>query len=198
MRTHQYASGARLLRPTISRPSPPCRRHPCAMKPKARPLTSSAVPHRDAAALPSTRATGGAASMHAAYREEDECVLRHASEEELVCHCRLRPHGGGAHGGCRGRSRSRAHRARKPDADTESTFETLNGTWICNLKEHFGSVNSCELLDATWMARRASSTFEIDALFIFSARHTPNRLPPPPRPPPNRLPPPRSPTPPSV
>ena len=36
----------------------PCRRHPCAMKPKARPLTSSAVPPRDAAALPSTRATG--------------------------------------------------------------------------------------------------------------------------------------------
>ena len=68
-RTHQYAAaavahaGARLLRPTISRPSPPCRRHPCAMKPKARPLTSSAVPPRDAAALPSTRAAGGARSV---------------------------------------------------------------------------------------------------------------------------------------
>ena len=136
MRTHQYAAaavahaGARLLRPTISRPSPPCRRHPCAMKPKARPLTSFAVPPRHAAALPSTRAAGGAASMHAAYEEEDECVLQHAGEEELACHCRLRPRGGGAHGGCRGRSRSRARRACKPGADAESTFETLNATWI--------------------------------------------------------------------
>ena len=83
MRTHQYAAaavadaGARLLRPTISHPSLPCRRHPCAMKPKARPLTSSAVPPRDAATLPSTRAAGGAASMHAAYEEEDERVLQH-------------------------------------------------------------------------------------------------------------------------
>ena len=80
MRTHQYAAavahaGARLLRPTISRPSPPCRRHPCAMKPKARPLTSSAVPPRDAVTLPSTRAASGAATMHAAYEEEDERVL---------------------------------------------------------------------------------------------------------------------------
>ena len=135
-RTHQYAAaavahaGARLLRPTISRPSPLCRRHPCAMKLKARPLTSSAVPPRDAAALPSTRAAGGAASMHAAYEEEDERVLQHAGEEELACHCRLRPRGGGAHGGCRGGSRSRARRARKPGADAESTFETLNATWI--------------------------------------------------------------------
>ena len=96
------------------------------MKPKARPLTSSAVPPRDAAALPSTRAAGGAASMHAAYEEEDERVLQHAGEEELTCHCRLRPRGGGTHGRCRGGSRSRACRARKP----ESTFETLNATWI--------------------------------------------------------------------
>ena len=100
------------------------------MKPKARPLTSSAVPPRDAAALPSTRAAGGAASMHAAYEEEDERVLQHAGEEELACHCRLRPRGGGAHGGYHGGSRSRARRARKPGADAESTFETLNATWI--------------------------------------------------------------------
>ena len=100
------------------------------MKPKARPLTSSTVPPRDAAALPSTRAAGGAASMHAAYEEEDERVLQHAGEEELACHCRLRPRGGGTHGGCRGGSRSRARRARKPGADAESTFETLNATWI--------------------------------------------------------------------
>ena len=72
------------------------------MKPKARPLTSSAVPPRDAAALPSMRAAGGAASMHATYKEEDERMLQHAGEEELACHCCLRPHGGGAHGGCRG------------------------------------------------------------------------------------------------
>ena len=100
------------------------------MKLKARPLTSSAVPPRDAVALPSTRAAGGAASMHAAYEEEDECVLHHADEEELVCHCRLRPRGGGAHGGCRGGSRSRARRAQTPGADAEFTFETLNATWI--------------------------------------------------------------------
>ena len=136
MRTHQYAAaavahaGARLLRPPLSRPSPPCRRHPCAMKPKARPLTSSAVPHRDAAALPSMRAAGGAASMHAAYEEEDERVLQHADEEELVCHCCLCLRVGGAHGGYRGGSRSRPRRARKPGADAESTFETLNATWI--------------------------------------------------------------------
>ena len=137
--THQYAAatvahaGARLLRPTISRPSPPCRRHPCAMKPKAHPLTSSAVPPRDAAALPSTRAAGGAASMHAAYEEEDERVLQHAGEEELACHCRLRPRGGGAHGGCCGGSRSRARRACKPGADAESTL-TMNATWILQSK----------------------------------------------------------------
>ena len=135
MRTHQYAAavahaGARLLRPTISRPSPPCRRHPCAMKQKARPLTSSAVPPRHAAALPSTRAAGGAASMHATYKEEDERVLQHAGEEELACHCCLRLHGGGAHGGCHGGSQSRARRARKPGADAESTFDTLNAMWI--------------------------------------------------------------------
>ena len=100
------------------------------MKPKARPLTSFAVPPRDAAALPSTRAAGGATSMHAAYEEEDERVLQHAGEEEQACHCRLRPRGGGAHGGCRSGSRSRARRARKPGADAESTFETLNATWI--------------------------------------------------------------------
>ena len=68
--------------------------------------------------------------MHTAYEEEDERVLRHASEEELACHCCLRPRGGGAHGGCRGGSRPRALRARKPGADTESSFETLNATWI--------------------------------------------------------------------
>ena len=118
MRTHQYDdviayAGARLLRPTISRPSPPCRRHPCAMKPKARPLMSFAVPPCHAAALPSTRAAGGAASMHATYEEEDERVLQHAGKEELACHCHLRPLGGGAHGGCRGGSRSRTRRARK-------------------------------------------------------------------------------------
>ena len=48
------------------------------------------------------RAAGGAASMHATYKEEDERVLQHAGEEELACHCRLRPRGGGAHGGCHG------------------------------------------------------------------------------------------------
>ena len=62
--------------------------------------------------------------MHAAYKEEDERVLQHAGEEELACHCRLRPRGGGAHGGCRGGSQSRARRARKPGADAESTFDT--------------------------------------------------------------------------
>ena len=123
--------------PPLRMPAPACsgqqflahHRH-VAAKPKARPLTSSAVPPRDAAALPSTRAAGGAPSMHAAYEEEDERVLQHAGEEELACHCRLRPRGGGAHGGCRGGSRSRARRARKPGADAESTFETLNATWI--------------------------------------------------------------------
>ena len=98
------------------------------MKPKARPLTSSAVPPRDAATLPSMRAAGGAASMHATYEEEDERVLQHAGEEELPCHCRLRPRGGGAHGGCHGGRQSHARRARKPGADAESTFETLNAT----------------------------------------------------------------------
>jgi len=100
------------------------------MKPKARPLTLSAVPPHDAAALLSTRAAGGAASMHATYEEEDERVLQHTREEELACHCRLHPCGGGVHGGCCGGSRSRARRARKPGADAESTFETLNATWI--------------------------------------------------------------------
>ena len=100
------------------------------MKPKARPLTSSAVPPRDAAALPSTRAAGGAASMHAAYEEEDERVLQHAGEEELACPYCLRPHGVRAHGGYRGGSRSRVRRARQPGADAESIFETLNATWI--------------------------------------------------------------------
>ena len=100
------------------------------MKPKACPLTPSTVPPRDAAALLSTRAAGGPVSIHAAYEEEDERVLQHAGEEELACHCRLRPRGGGAHGGCHGGSRSRTRRARKPGADAESTFETLNATWI--------------------------------------------------------------------
>ena len=68
--------------------------------------------------------------MHAAYEEEDKCVLQHAGEEELACHCHLRPRGGGAHGGYCGGSRSHARRARKPGADTESTFETLNAMWI--------------------------------------------------------------------
>ena len=68
--------------------------------------------------------------MHAAYEEEEERVLQHAGEEELACHCRLRPCGGGTHGGCRDGSRSRPRRARKPGADAESTFETLNATWI--------------------------------------------------------------------
>ena len=136
MRTHQYVAavvahaGAHLLRPTISCPSPPCHRHPCAMKSKARPLTSFAVPPRDAATLPRTQAAGGVASMHATYKEEDECVLQHVGEEELACHCHLRPRGGGAHGGCRGGSRSRARRACISGADAESTFETLNATWI--------------------------------------------------------------------
>ena len=67
--------------------------------------------------------------MHAAY-EEDERVLQHTGEEELACHCRLRPRGGGVHGGYRGGSRSRPCRARKPGADAESTFETLNATWF--------------------------------------------------------------------
>ena len=48
-------------------------------------------------------------------------MLQHTGEEELACHCRLRPRGGGAHGGCR---------ARKPGADVESTLETLNAMWI--------------------------------------------------------------------
>ena len=100
------------------------------MKPKARPLTSSAVPPRHVTVLPSTRAAGGAASMHAAYEEEDEHVLQHVGEGELACHCRLRPRGGGAHGGCHGGSQSRARRAHKPGADAESTFETLDATWI--------------------------------------------------------------------
>ena len=100
------------------------------MKLKARPHMSSTVPPRDAAALPSTQAAGGAASMHAAYKEEDKRVLQHAGEEELACHCRLRPREGGLHGGCRGGSRSRMRRARKPAADAESTFETLNAMWI--------------------------------------------------------------------
>ena len=39
------------------------------------------------------------------------------------------------------------------------------------MKEQFGSVDSCEPLDATWMARRASSTSKNDALFIFSLKH---------------------------
>ena len=68
--------------------------------------------------------------MHAAYEEEDERVLQRAGEEELACHCRLRPHGGGAHGGCHGRSRLHARRAHNPGADAESIFETLNATWI--------------------------------------------------------------------
>ena len=68
--------------------------------------------------------------MHAAYEEEDERVLQHAGEEELAFHCRLRPCGGGMHGGCRGGSQSHARRAREPGADAESTFETLNATWI--------------------------------------------------------------------
>ena len=126
-----------MLPPLLRMPAPACsgqqflaHHRRVAAKPKARPLTLSAVPPRDAAALPSTRAAGGAASMHAAYEEEDECVLQHAGEEELACHCRLRPHGGGAHGGCHGGSRSRACRARKPGADAESTFETLNAMWI--------------------------------------------------------------------
>ena len=72
--------------------------------------------------------------MHAAYEEEDERVLQHAGEEELACHCRLHPHGGGAHGGCHGGSRSRTRRARKPGVDTESTFEILNATWILQSK----------------------------------------------------------------
>ena len=101
-----------------------------AAKPKARPLASSAVPPRDNAALPIALAAGGAASMPAVYEEEDECILQHAGEEELACHCRLRPRGGGARGGCHGESWSRARRARKPGADAESTFETLNATWI--------------------------------------------------------------------
>ena len=68
--------------------------------------------------------------MHAAYEEEDERVLQHANEEELACHCRLRPRGGGAHGGSRSGSQSRACRTRKLGADVESTFETLNAMWI--------------------------------------------------------------------
>ena len=104
------------------------------MKPKDRPLTLSAVLPRDAAALPSTRAAGEDASMQAAYEEEDERALQHAGKEELACHCRLRPRGGGVHGGCHGGSRSCARRARKPGADAESTFETLNATWILQSK----------------------------------------------------------------
>ena len=68
--------------------------------------------------------------VHTVYEEEDECVLQHTSEEKLACHCRLRPRGGGAHGGYRGGSRSRSRQACKPGVDAESTFETLNATWI--------------------------------------------------------------------
>ena len=68
--------------------------------------------------------------MHAAYEEEDARVLQHAGEEELACHCRLRSRVGGAYGGCRGGSRSRARREHEPGVDAESTFETLNATWI--------------------------------------------------------------------
>ena len=68
--------------------------------------------------------------MHTAYKEEDERVLQHAGEEELACHCCLRPRRGGIHGGYHSGSRSRACRARKLGADMESTFETLNATWI--------------------------------------------------------------------
>ena len=68
--------------------------------------------------------------MHTEYEEEDECMLQHAGEEELACHCRLRPRGGGTHGGYHGGSRSRARRACKPGADAESTFETLTAMWI--------------------------------------------------------------------
>ena len=68
--------------------------------------------------------------MHAVYEKEDEHVLQLTGEEELACHCRLHPRGGGTHGGCRGGSRSRARRARKPGADVEYTLETLNATWI--------------------------------------------------------------------
>src|ERR687891_103770 len=114
--------------PPLPMPAPACsgqqllvRHRRVAAKLKARPLTSSAVPPRDAAALPSTRAAGGAASMHTVYEEEDERVLQHAGEEELACHCRLRPRGGDAHGGCHGGSQSHTRRARKPGADTEST-----------------------------------------------------------------------------
>jgi len=68
--------------------------------------------------------------MHAAHEEEDERVLQHAGEEELSCHYRLRPRGGGTHGGYRGGRRSRARRARKPGAEAEFTIETLNAMWI--------------------------------------------------------------------
>ena len=68
--------------------------------------------------------------MHASYGEEDERVLQHAGEEELACHCRLRPRGGGAHGGYLCGSWSHVRRTRKPGADAESTFETLNAMWI--------------------------------------------------------------------
>ena len=68
--------------------------------------------------------------MPTPYKEEDERVLQHAGEDELACHCRLRPRGGGVHGGCRGGSRPHPCRARKLGADMESTFKTLNATWI--------------------------------------------------------------------
>ena len=123
--------------PPLRMPAPACsgqqflaHHRRVATKPKARPLTLSAVPPHDAVALPSTRVASGAVSMHATYEEEDERVLQHAGEEELAFHCRLRPRGGGAHRGCRGGNRSRTRRARKPGADAESTFETLNATWI--------------------------------------------------------------------
>ena len=68
--------------------------------------------------------------MPAAYEEEDEHVLQHAGEEELACHFRLRPRGGGVHGGYCGGSPSRARRAHKLGADAESTLDTLNAAWI--------------------------------------------------------------------
>ena len=96
--------------------------------------------------------------MHAAYKEEDERALQHAGKEELACHCRLRPRGGGAHGGCRGGSRSHACRACKPGANAEFIFEALNAMWILQSEGAIWVSRLFGPLDATWMTRRASST----------------------------------------
>ena len=68
--------------------------------------------------------------MHTSYKEEDERVLQHAGEEELACHCRLRSRGEEACMVAVVAEAGHTRRARKPGADAESTFKTLNAMWI--------------------------------------------------------------------